>query len=76
MAEVIIAVDPAKRSHTLEVLDAKERVLATLRVHNTTAGYRELRDFARRWPSGGGRWKAREALAGSSRSGWSPTANG
>jgi hypothetical protein len=51
VAEVIIAVDPAKRSHTLEVLDAKERVLARLRVDNTAAGYRELRQFARRWPT-------------------------
>ncbi|HEX6876241.1 MAG TPA: IS110 family transposase [Nocardioidaceae bacterium] len=48
---MVIAVDPAKRSHTLEVLDAKERVLATLRVENTTAGYRQLREFARRWPA-------------------------
>ena len=38
-----MAVDPAKRSHTVEVLDRGERVLATLRVQNTTAGYRELR---------------------------------
>jgi transposase len=51
LAEVVIAVDPAKRSHTLEVLDGRERVLATLRVQNTTAGYRELRQFARRWPT-------------------------
>ena len=49
MSEVIVAVDPAKRSHTVEVLDRDERVLATLRVENTTAGYRELRAFARRW---------------------------
>src|SRR5947199_9695635 len=49
VSEVIVAVDPAKRSHTVEVLDRDERVLATLRVENTTAGYRELRAFARRW---------------------------
>jgi hypothetical protein len=47
--EVIVAVDPAKRSHTVEVLDARERVLATLRVENTNAGYRELRQFVRHW---------------------------
>jgi len=49
--EVIVAVDPAKRSHTIEVLDLRERVLATLRVENTNAGYRELRAFVRKWPS-------------------------
>jgi transposase len=49
VSEVIVAVDPAKRSHTVEVLDRDERVLATLRVENTTAGYGELRAFARRW---------------------------
>ena len=49
MQEVIVAVDPAKRSHTIEVLDVNERVLATLRVENTNAGYREAREFARRW---------------------------
>ena len=49
MQDVIVAVDPAKRSHTVEVLDARERVLATLRVDNTNAGYRELRQFVRRW---------------------------
>jgi transposase len=49
--DVIVAVDPAKRSHTIEVLDARERVLATLRVVNSNAGYRELRQFVQRWPA-------------------------
>src|SRR3954451_10046353 len=51
MQDVIIAVDPAKRSHTIEVLDQRERTLATLRIENTTAGYRELRAFVKKWPS-------------------------
>lgn len=51
MPAVIIAIDPAKRSHTVEVLDLDERVLATLRIENTTAGYRELRAFVKKWPS-------------------------
>jgi transposase len=51
MQDVIVAVDPAKRSHTIEVLDQRERTLATLRIENTTAGYRELRAFVKRWPS-------------------------
>jgi transposase len=50
MTAVIIGVDPAKRSHTIEVIDGAERVLATLRVENTNAGYREMRGFVRRWP--------------------------
>jgi transposase len=59
--EVIVAIDPAKRSHTAEVLDRDERVLATLRVENTNAGYRELRQFVRRWPA---RWWAVEGAKG------------
>ena len=51
MQDVIVAVDPAKRSHTIEVLDQRERTLATLRIENTTAGYRELRAFVKKWPS-------------------------
>src|SRR3954454_13759812 len=51
MQDVIVAVDPAKRSHTVEVFDHRERVLATLRIENTTAGYRELRAFVKKWPS-------------------------
>jgi hypothetical protein len=56
LAEVVIAVDPAKRSHTLEVLDGRERVLATLRVQNTTAGYRALRILT----GSGGHWTTME----------------
>ena len=51
MQDVIVAVDPAKRSHTIEVLDQREWTLATLRIENTTTGYRELRAFVKRWPS-------------------------
>jgi transposase len=49
MAGVVIGVDPAKRSHTIEVIDAREQVLAVLQVENTSAGYRELRAFTSRW---------------------------
>jgi transposase len=49
MAEVIVAVDPAKRSHTIEVIDERESVLAVLRVDNTNAGYQEMRAFVKRW---------------------------
>ena len=49
MSEVIVAVDPAKRSHTIEVIDERETVLAVLRVDNSNAGYQEMRAFAKRW---------------------------
>jgi transposase len=50
MAAVVIGVDPAKRSHTLEVIDGREKVLSTGRFDNTGAGYRAMRALARRWP--------------------------
>lgn len=49
MTAVIIGVDPAKRSHTIEVIDETEQLLAVLRVENTNSGYREMRAFAKRW---------------------------
>jgi transposase len=50
MAAVVIGVDPAKRSHTIEVIDGRERVLATERFDYTNTGYRAMRALARRWP--------------------------
>jgi transposase len=50
MGAVLICVDPAKRSHTIEVIDKAERVLAKGRFANTTAGYREMRALVRGWP--------------------------
>ena len=53
-----------------------ERLLATLRVNNSTDGYRELRQFAKRWPSrrwavvgarGAGRQLAQRMFADSER---------
>ena len=52
---VIIGVDPHKRTHTASALDpATHRVLASLQVEATVAGYRQLlrwaaRFEARRW---------------------------
>lgn len=51
MGAVVIGVDPAKRSHTVEVIDGREGVLATGRFDNDNAGYRAMRALARRWPA-------------------------
>ena len=48
---VVIGVDPAKRSNTVEVLDKREQVLGVLQVEHSTQGYRELREFAAQWPA-------------------------
>ena len=50
MASVVIGVDPAKRSHTVEVIDGREQVLATGRFDNDNTGYRAMRALGRRWP--------------------------
>ena len=50
MSAVLIGVDPAKRSHTIEVIDRWEKVLATGRFDNTTAGYRAMRALGKKWP--------------------------
>lgn len=51
MAVVVIGVDPAKRSHTVEVLDAAEATLAAARFSNDNDGYRHMRALGRRWPA-------------------------
>ncbi len=51
MAAVVIGVDPAKRSHTVEVIDGREHVLATGRFENNNDGYRAMRVLANRWPA-------------------------
>lgn len=60
-AAVIIGVDPHKRSHTAAVLDEHRRQLAELRVPSSTAGYRQLRGWARQWST---RWWAVENATG------------
>lgn len=49
VARVLIAVDPHKRINAVVVLDEAGRVLARQTFANTSAGYRELLSFARRW---------------------------
>jgi transposase len=46
---VMIGIDPPKRSNTAVVLDPSEKVLARQRFTNDSAGYKELKAFARPW---------------------------
>jgi hypothetical protein len=50
MAVVVIGVDTAKRSNTIEVLDSEETVLLMVRFENTSADYRKMRALVTRWP--------------------------
>jgi transposase len=43
VATVVIGVDPAKRSHAIEVIDERERTLASGVFPNDNAGYRQMR---------------------------------
>lgn len=49
MVSVVIGVDPAKRSNTIEAIDSHERVLAAARFDNSSIGYRQMRTMARQW---------------------------
>lgn len=51
MAIAVIGVDPAKRSHAIEVIDENEKTLASGVFANDNAGYRQMRVIARRFPS-------------------------
>ncbi len=48
--EVIIGMDPHKRSATIEVLDARERVVEQGRYLTDTAGYKGMLAAGRKWP--------------------------
>ena len=49
MAGVVIGVDPAKRSHAIEVIDGREKTLAAGVFPNSNEGYRQMRTVARRF---------------------------
>jgi transposase len=49
MVAVMIGIDPHKRSNTAVVLDPNEKVLARRRFTNDSAGYKDLKAFARPW---------------------------
>ena len=50
MKGVIIGVDPHKLSATIEVVDSRERLLATGRFATDRAGYVALRRYVKQWP--------------------------
>jgi transposase len=49
--EVIIGIDPHKRSSTTAAVDGTGRVLQVARFPATRDGYQALRQWARRWPA-------------------------
>jgi hypothetical protein len=49
-AQVVIAVDPHKASWTAVAVDARLQSIGALRVPVSTAGYQQLKQFARAWP--------------------------
>ena len=51
MAAVVIGVDPAKRSNTIEVIDAEENVLLTMRFENSREDYRRMLALVKRFPT-------------------------
>jgi transposase len=50
MSAVVIGVDPAKRSHAIEVIDGHERTRASGVYVNDNDGYRQMRAFAAQFP--------------------------
>jgi transposase len=56
MSQVIIGMDPRKRSATIEVMTSDETVVGGGRYATDVAGYRAMLAEARQWPdSPGGR---------------------
>jgi transposase len=47
---VVVGMDPHKRSVTIEVMDAEEKVLGGGRFGTDVAGYRSMLDYLKRWP--------------------------
>jgi transposase len=50
VSDVVIGVDPAKRSPAIEVIDERERTPAAGVFANSNDGYRQMRAVARRFP--------------------------
>jgi hypothetical protein len=75
MGRVIIGMDPHKRSATIEVIDDRKKVLAQGRFGTDSDGCRAMLNVGRRYPDRTWAVEAVTALAGTSLSAWSPTAN-
>ena len=50
MVAVVIGVDPAKRSNTIEMIDPGGAVLVAARFDNTNVDYRKMLVLVKRWP--------------------------
>jgi hypothetical protein len=50
MGRVVVAMDPRKRSATIEVMDAEESVLGGGRFGTDAAGHAAMKEYAERWP--------------------------
>jgi hypothetical protein len=50
-ARVVVGMDPHKRSVTIEVMAASEKVLGGGRFGTDITGYRSMLDYLKRWPS-------------------------
>ncbi len=74
MTTVVIGVDPAKRSHSMAVVDDREQQLAALTVVNDSAGYRDMLRLAKRWPQRTWAVEGASGVGTHLRSGWYPTA--
>ena len=50
MGRVVVAMDPHKRSATIEIMDADETVPGCGRFHTDSKGYAAMKAYAERWP--------------------------
>ena len=50
MGRVVVAMDPHKRSATIEVMDADETVLGGDRFDTDSKGYAAMKSYVERWP--------------------------
>ena len=50
-ARVVIGMDPHKRSVTIEVMHADERIVGSGRFGTDSDGYRDMVPVARQWPA-------------------------
>ncbi|WP_197698412.1 hypothetical protein [Micromonospora viridifaciens] len=75
MAQVIIGVDPHKRSTTIEIINAREKTLGQGRFGTDRDGYQAMLAAGRKHKDRSlGRARAGTASAGTPLNAWSPTA--
>jgi hypothetical protein len=75
LIEVVIGMDPHKRSATIEVMDGDETILGGGRYATDIAGYQAMVRFAKRFPDRTWAIEGCNGIGNTSRTGYSPTAN-